>query len=72
MRFLDAVAQADRRDARLRRRLTRYGTIAPTLRSTASQLFYGQERVLTQARELLAPVYGWFTEGSDISKKPRL
>jgi predicted ATPase len=30
-----------------------------------ARLWRDQGKVLQQARELLAPVYGWFTEGFD-------
>ena len=39
---------------------------APELRTAMSlALLWRHQRKVQQARELLAPVYGWFTEGFD-------
>ena len=38
----------------------------PTLRAAASLArLWRQQGKITEGRELLAPVYGWFTEGFD-------
>jgi hypothetical protein len=43
--------------------LTWRGTSPQNIRSLESPTLWRDQRKVQQARELLAPVYGWFTEG---------
>jgi predicted ATPase len=45
--------------------LTWRGTSPQNIRSLESPTLWRDQRKVQQARELLAPVYGWFTEGFD-------
>jgi predicted ATPase len=45
--------------------LTRRGTSPQNICSLESPTLWRDQRKVQQARELLAPVYGWFTEGFD-------